>query len=159
MKGANCDRTAFARWRKPPPAIGSTLAQEQTYPVDVWRKRALGASYGCDRATFVAEIAGTWIGAVTGLANLCTPANGVPLHVAMFVAESERRSGVGVGLVDAAATWAKERGATRTARGVTLDKASAVTLNQRRHFCFSGAIRPRSHAAGHVEKEKVRQLQ
>jgi hypothetical protein len=26
-------------------------------------------------------------------------------------------------------------------------------------FCFSGAIRPRSHAAGLVEKEKVRQLQ
>jgi GNAT superfamily N-acetyltransferase len=93
------------------------------------------------------------------LGKLFTRANGVPLLVAMFVAESERRIGVGVRLVDTAASWAKECGATRLARWVTSDIASAATLYERCHFRFSGAIRPHSHAAGLVEKEMVRQLQ
>lgn len=142
-----------------PTAFGSTLAQEQAFPDDVWRERALGASFGCDRATFVAEINGTWIGAVTGLANQFTTANGVPLLAAMFVVASWRRRGVGVRLVDTVACWAQECGASQIALWVTSNNASAVALYKQCDFSFSGAAKSHSHATGLVETEMARQLQ
>ena len=48
-----------------PMAYSSTLAREQRYPDDVWRERAVGASIGCDRATFIAEHDGRWVGLAT----------------------------------------------------------------------------------------------
>jgi GNAT superfamily N-acetyltransferase len=81
-----------------PTAYGSTLAEEQAYSDDVWRERTLGASSGYDRATFIAECEGMWLATVTGLAKQFGLANGVPLLVAMFVAASARRQGIGVGL-------------------------------------------------------------
>jgi hypothetical protein len=45
-----------------PTAFGSNLAHEQGFPDDVWRERAIGASIGCDRATFIAERDCQWVG-------------------------------------------------------------------------------------------------
>jgi hypothetical protein len=50
-------------------AFGSTLAHEQGFADDVWRERAVGASVGCDRATFIAERDNQWVGLATGLAR------------------------------------------------------------------------------------------
>jgi GNAT superfamily N-acetyltransferase len=142
-----------------PTAFGSTLAQEQIYPEEVGRERALGSSSGCDRATFVAHAGGVWIGVVTGLANQFTSASAVPLLVAMFVVAPERRRGFGVRLVDTVAAWAQECGHSQLALWVTSDNASAVALYERCNFRFSGAIKPHSHAHGLVEKEMMRHLQ
>src|SRR5437879_1138270 len=68
-----------------PTAFGSTLAYEQGFPDDVWRERAIGASVGCDRATFIAEHDRQWVGLVTGLARQDDQENAGPLLVSMFV--------------------------------------------------------------------------
>lgn len=48
--------------REVPTAYGSTLAEEQAFSDAMWRERTLGASSGCERATFIAESEGVWLG-------------------------------------------------------------------------------------------------
>src|SRR5215467_11700539 len=45
-----------------PMAFGSTLAAEQAQPDEFWRRRAAGGAADDDRATFVAERDGAWVG-------------------------------------------------------------------------------------------------
>jgi len=141
-----------------PTAFGSTLAEEQSYSDEVWRDRALGASAGCDRATFVAEINSVWIGSVTGLANQFTTANGIPLLVAMFVVASERKQGVGVNLVTTVVSWARGCGAGQLALWIASENPAATALYERCEFHYTGAIKPHAHAPGLIEKEMIRQL-
>ncbi len=141
-----------------PTAFGSTLAEEQSYSEEVWRERALGASAGCDRATFVAEIKGVWIGSVTGLANQFTTANGIPLLVAMFVIASERKQGVGVNLVNTVISWARGCGAGQLALWIASDNPAATALYERCNFRYTGVTKPHSHSPGLIEKEMIRQL-
>lgn len=162
-------RIRFDEWREvrslrllalaeAPTAFGSTLAAEQAFSEDVWRERTLGASSGCDRATFIAEFEGVWIGAVTGLANQFAGANGLPLLVAMFVVASERGRGVGKKLVDNVSSWVRDCGANQLALLVTSDNASAIALYERCGFRFTGKTRPHLHADGLFEREMVRQF-
>ena len=141
-----------------PTAFGSTLAEEQSYSDEIWRERAVGASAGCDRATFVAEINGVWIGSVTGLANQFATENGLPLLVAMFVVASERKQGVGLALVNAVTSWARECGASQLALWLASDNLAAAALYERCNFRYTGVIKPHSHAPGLIEKEMIRKL-
>ena len=45
-----------------PMAFGSTLAGEQAQPDEFWRGRAAGGAADDDRATFIAECDGEWVG-------------------------------------------------------------------------------------------------
>jgi GNAT superfamily N-acetyltransferase len=141
-----------------PTAYGSTLAQEEAYSDEVWRERALGASSGCDRATFIAERDSIWIGTVTGLSNQDGITNGVTLLVAMFVVSSARRHGIGVELVDALSSWARNCGADQLALWVTSGNAPAVALYQRCSFQFTGEAKPLAHTPTLIERRMVRQL-
>src|SRR5262249_59456251 len=94
-----------------PWAFGSTLAREQAFDDRVWDERAAGGASGTDRATFVAERDGRWIGLATGLAD--APETSGATLVGMFVDAAERRRGIGAALVDAVATWARARGLAR----------------------------------------------
>jgi GNAT superfamily N-acetyltransferase len=131
-----------------PTAYGSTLAAEQAYSEDVWRERCLGTAQGCDRATFVAERDGTWLGTVTGLAGQPEETKQTTLLVAMFVAASVRREGLGVDLVSALTEWARDCGAKQIALWVTSDNDPAAALYGRCGFRFTGASKPHSHAVG-----------
>jgi len=141
-----------------PTAFGSTLVAEQAYADDVWQERALGASGGRDRATFIAELGGVWIGAATGLANQFVGVNGIPLLVAMFVAASERRQGVGLKLVNAVIPWARDCGAHHLALWVASNNLAAAALYEQCGFRFTGNTKPHPHAPELVEKEMLRQL-
>jgi len=141
-----------------PTAYGSTLAQEQSYSEEVWRERSLGTSSGCERATFVAERDGIWIGMVTGLANQQGETRESTLLVAMFVATSARREGIGVALVDALTSWARDCGANQIALWVTSDNDPAVSLYRRCGFRFTGVSKSHAHAPGLTEREMVRRL-
>ena len=141
-----------------PTAYGSTLAEEQAYSDDVWQERTLGASSGYDRATFIAECEGMWLATVTGLAKQFGLANGVPLLVAMFVAASARRQGMGIGLVDTVSSWARECGANQIALSVESGNGPAVAFYQRCGFRFTGEERPVAHTPTLIERQMVKHL-
>jgi GNAT superfamily N-acetyltransferase len=141
-----------------PTAYGSTLAEEQANSDDVWRERTIGASSGCDRATFIAECEGMWLATVTGLAKRFGSTNGVPMLVAMFVLASARRQGIGVGLVDIVSSWAREGGANQLALWVESGNGPAVALYQRCDFRFTGEEQPLAHTPTLIERQMVRQL-
>jgi GNAT superfamily N-acetyltransferase len=143
------------RWQMPQ----RRTAHEQSYSEKVWRERSLGASSGCERATFVAERDGAWIGMVTGLANQQGATKHSTLLVAMFVAASARREGIGVALVNALASWAQDCRAKQISLWVTSDNDVAASLYQRCGFGFTGATKPHTHAPGLTEREMVRRLQ
>ena len=141
-----------------PTAFGSTLAKEQAYSEEVWRERTFGASTGCDRAAFVAEREGGWIGAVTGLANQFATASGVPLLVAMFVAASVRRQGIGVALVDALTSWARDCGASQISLWVISNNDAGVALYQRMRLPVHRRSKPRTHVSRRSEPGSCRSI-
>jgi hypothetical protein len=63
-------------------AFGSTLAREQAFPESAWHERAAGGASGSDRATFVAEESGRFVGMATGVAD---DPDHSPMLIGMFV--------------------------------------------------------------------------
>jgi GNAT superfamily N-acetyltransferase len=141
-----------------PMAFGSTLTQEQRFPDEVWRERAVGASVGCDRATFIAERDGQWVGLATGLARRDDPENAGPLLVSMFVDGTARREGLGVALTEAVSAWARACGAARLTLWVTSGNDTAVALYQRCGFRPTGLTKPLDHTPTLAECEMIRDL-
>jgi GNAT superfamily N-acetyltransferase len=141
-----------------PMAFGSTLARELDYSDDIWRERAEGASAGCDRATFIAERDGRWVGSATCLAQLDKADSEGPLLVDMFVDTAERRAGVGAALVEAVCGWAQSCGAGRITLWATSGNDPAVALYRRCGFRATGAARPLAHTPTVNECEMTRDL-
>jgi GNAT superfamily N-acetyltransferase len=139
-------------------AFGSTLAVEQAFSDAVWRERAIGASTGCDRATFIAERDRHWLGLVTCLARQDGLEHAAPLLISMFVDNTVRRAGVGIRLIEAVSAWAQACGAARLSLWVTSGNAPAVALYQRCGFRAAGATRPLAHTPTLAECEMVREL-
>ena len=142
-----------------PMAFSSTLAHEQGFPDDVWRERAVGASVGCDRATFIAERNKQWVGLATGVTRQHDPEHASPLLVGMFVDSTARRLGVGVALIEAVSAWARACRAARLTLWVTSVNDSAIALYQRCGFRPTGVTRPLAHTPTLAECEMIRDLQ
>ncbi|MGI9523587.1 MAG: GNAT family N-acetyltransferase [Hyphomicrobiaceae bacterium] len=141
-----------------PTAYGSSLARELEFTNNVWRERAHGAASGCTRATFIAEDKRGWIGIATGLSEVFSEEEVVPLLVSMHVAPSARRKGIGMALIGAVTSWARSCGAGRIALWVTSDNQSAITLYRRCAFCFTGKVRTHSRCTDLVEEEMVQKF-
>jgi GNAT superfamily N-acetyltransferase len=141
-----------------PTAFSSTLAREQNYPDDVWHERALGASDGCDRATFIAEDDGRWVGLATGFARPDDPQRKGPSLVGMFVDGPARRAGVGAALVQAVSAWARACGAERLGLWVTIGNDPAVALYRHCGFRPTGMTKPLPHSPAYVECEMMLDL-
>jgi GNAT superfamily N-acetyltransferase len=139
-------------------AFGSTLAHEQGFQDDVWRERAVSASVGCGRATFIAERDKQWVGLVTGLARQDDPENAGRLLVSMFVDSTARRAGVGVALIEAVSAWARACGSARLTLWVTSGNEPAIALYQRCGFRPTGVTRPLAHTSALAEREMIRNL-
>ena len=141
-----------------PMAFGSTLAHEQGFADDAWRERAVGASVGCDRATFIAERDNQWVGLATGLAHPDDRENVGPRLIGMFVDSTARRLGVGGALIEAVAAWARACGAAHLTLWVTSGNDPAVALYQRCGFRSTGVTRPLAHTPSLAECEMIRDL-
>ncbi|HZU77994.1 MAG TPA: GNAT family N-acetyltransferase [Dehalococcoidia bacterium] len=102
-----------------PEALGGSAQEAAAWPEAVWRQRAAPAP---DRATFVAEDGGAWLGVVVAEHEpaQADTAPSVLLH-SLWVDPVARRRGVGRQLVEAVVAWAAER----RARSVVLDVAEA----------------------------------
>lgn len=133
-----------------PTAFGATYATEVAYPDEVWRSRAEGASAGCNRATFVAEQDGQWLGLVTGLRALN---EAHALLVSMFVERAVRGMGVGDDLVRQVEHWARDCGATALTLLVTAGNDPAIALYRRCGFRMTGTTQPLGHTPTLTEHE------
>src|SRR5262245_23589493 len=89
-----------------PMAFGSTLAAEQTRPDEFWRGRAAGGAADDDRATFITERHGAWV----GIGTCVLEGGGVGARPAwifgMWVDPAVRRQGTAQALLRALAGWA-----------------------------------------------------
>jgi len=141
-----------------PMAFGSSLAHEQGFPDGIWNERAVGAATGCDRATFIAERDGQWVGMVTGLPRDEEPEDASKLLVSMFVDMMARRSGIGVKLVDSLSAWAAACGADRMMLWVTDGNDPALALYRRCGFRPTGVRKPLSHTPTLAECEMILRL-
>jgi len=142
-----------------PTAFGSTLAREEAFPESVWHERASAGAAGSDRATFVAEQDGQWIGLATGLAeDPEDPELPGPVLVGMFVDRAERRRGVGVALVEAVSDWARQRGAARLSLWVFPSNEPGIALYTRCGFRLTGETKSLDRAPTLTELRMTRVL-
>ena len=142
-----------------PMAFGSTLSREAAFPEHVWQERAEGGASGADRATFIAERDGEWIGLATGLAtDPDAPNDTRPVLVGMFVAPSWRERGVGAALVDAVVAWARERRAIGLCLWVTATNSPAIALYYKCGFQRTGEHKPLAHFPSLTEFRMIRDL-
>ena len=128
-----------------PAAFLRSLAEEEAYGDDVWIGRAAARD---DRRTFVCEDGGELVGTATGFRE----GDDVYL-VAMWVAPSHRRRGVGRGLVGRVVEWAREQAARRVVLEVNARLAPAVGLYEQAGFRPTGGRSPLPTDAGRCALE------
>jgi GNAT superfamily N-acetyltransferase len=128
-----------------PMAFGSTLAREQAFPESVWRERAAAGAAGNERATFVAEDGGEWVGSAAGMLDSEGTGERPVWVVGMWVDPAVRGRGVGGRLLGAIAGWARQRDADVLNLQVTETNAPAIALYERLGFRASGETQPLPH--------------
>jgi GNAT superfamily N-acetyltransferase len=141
-----------------PMAFGSTLREEAGFAEEIWHSRASRGASEDDRATFVAERSGDWVGIATGLAQDPDGGAGAVL-VGMFVAPEARRVQVGMSLVKAVIGWAQARGERQLRLWVTDTNAPALALYRRAGFRPTGRSRPVPHTPSLSELEMIRDVE
>jgi GNAT superfamily N-acetyltransferase len=113
------------------------LALEQTYAPSYWRERARNGAARPDLAIFVALDEVAWIGIAEGVVSEDPSTAEVE---GMWVDASWRRRGVGLGLVDAVAGWARAAGLARLGLWVREENAGAIGLYARAGFVRTGEV-------------------
>jgi GNAT superfamily N-acetyltransferase len=126
-------------------AFGSTLVREQAFPESAWHERAVGGASGSDRATFVAEESGRFVGMATGVARHPDDPDHSPMLIGMFVDSTQRGRGVGVALVDSVTEWARTLGAQDLYLWATSTNRPAIALYGKCGFRQIGEARPLGH--------------
>ena len=124
--------------RDAPYAYGSWFAREAEFADEVWDDRVAESDAGHAAAVFVAVEDGRLVGMAGGDVHQDEPAT-VTLW-GTWVDPAVRRGGIGRGLVEAVAAWARERGADQMTVRVTDTKATlpAVTLYRKLGFVETG---------------------
>jgi len=141
-----------------PMAFGSSLAREAAFPDSTWNERASGGAAGSDRATFIAEDAGQWVGMATGVASHPDGSDHSPMLISMFVDSSQRGRGVGAALVERVTEWARGLGASSLYLWATATNRPAIALYERCGFTLTGETRPLEHTPSLREVAMVRDL-
>ena len=131
-----------------PYAFSSTLAREQQFTEELWRRRTQSG------AVFAA-----WSGAqIAGLATARLDAEGWQL-LGMWVHRGLRGTGIAGALVDAVCAHARDAGAAGITLWVTDVNARAAAFYARMGFVPTGVRQPvRPEEPGHSESQLVRDL-
>jgi GNAT superfamily N-acetyltransferase len=128
--------------RDAPGAFAETYESAVAEPPSYWQAFADGSEAADDKVNFVAEgDDGGWLG--LGAAFLYEDDPAAAGFVAMWVDPSARGQGVGRGLLDALAAWARSRGATTAVIWHTEGNAAAEHLYRAWGFDPTGTRRPR----------------
>jgi GNAT superfamily N-acetyltransferase len=128
-----------------PLAFGSTLAQEEAFPESAWHERAAGGAAGSERATFVAEADGRWVGLANGVAHHPEGPRHSPMLIGMFVDATQRGQGVGAALVERVTEWARTLPVQHLYLWATSTNRPAIALYERCGFTPTGEDRPLEH--------------
>ena len=139
-------------------AFGSNLAREQAFPDSTWHERASGAASGLDRATFIADDGGRWVGMATGVAHHPDGPEHSPMLISMFVDTSHRGQGVGAALVERVTEWGRVLGGRSIHLWATSTNRPAIALYERCGFTLTGKTRPLEHTPSLREVAMVRDL-
>ena len=109
-------------------------------PPEFWQERTAAVALGESAAQFVAESGREWFGTVTVLSAEARGSDDVARAslVAVYVRPSQRGRGILDALVDAAATWAGDAGATEFVLEVHEDNARAQRAYARLGFARTG---------------------
>ena len=138
-----------------PMAFGSTLAAEQVQPDEFWRSRAAGGAADDDRATFIAERDGVWVGIGTCVLEAGGAGERPAWIFGMWVDPAVRRQGTAQALLRALAGWALERGADVLNLHVTATNGPAIALYERLGFHATGVTEPLPHTPSVPENHMV----
>jgi GNAT superfamily N-acetyltransferase len=139
-------------------AFGSNLAREEAFTESTWHERAAGAASGAERATFIAEEAGRWVGMATGVAHHPDGPEHSPMLISMFVESSQRGRGVGAALVERVTEWARALGAESLHLWATSTNRPAIACYERCAFTLTGQSRPLEHTPSLREVAMARDL-
>jgi GNAT superfamily N-acetyltransferase len=139
-------------------AFGSSLAREETFPDSTWHERAAGGASGLERATFIADDDGRWVGMASGVAHHPDGEDHSPMLIGMFVDPSQRGRGVGAALVERVTTWVRSLGPARLFLWATATNRPAIALYERCGFTPTGETRPLAHTPSLREVCMVRRL-
>jgi ribosomal protein S18 acetylase RimI-like enzyme len=141
-----------------PYAFMSTLAREQDFDEQTWRRRLASPV----AATFLAWVDGYPAGTATGKVDNPEDEFTVPgawQLVGMWVAPDVRGTGVAAALVETVAGYAGEQGADTLVLWVTEVNDRAQAFYRRLGFSPTGARQPvRPDEPDHMELQMVRQL-
>jgi GNAT superfamily N-acetyltransferase len=142
-----------------PEAFSATHAEEAGRPDAFWQERTRGGATLDDRATFVAEIEGSWVGLVSCLLFEPAGLGARPAWVvSMWVDPGARKQGVGQALIGRLVDWARERDVDVLNLLVTEGNAPAIGLYERLGFHAHGPYRPHPHMAHLRDVHMVRAL-
>jgi ribosomal protein S18 acetylase RimI-like enzyme len=141
-----------------PTAFGSTLVAERAQPDEFWRERAAGGATDEDRATFIAERDGGWVGISTCLLQQEGVGERPAWVFGMWVDPAARREGVAQALLRTMASWARVRGADVLNLQVTETNAPAVALYEGLGFRATGVTEPLRHTPSLRENHMVCRL-
>jgi GNAT superfamily N-acetyltransferase len=123
-----------------PHAFYSSLAEEESRPLEEWERHAASLAGSGDEAMFVGVERGRWVGMAGAVLNPAKP--GTATTWAGWVDPTARKRGLGVALVEAVAGWARQRGASRLELAVAETNESAMAFCRRAGFRPTGEVKP-----------------
>ncbi|MGE3536626.1 MAG: N-acetyltransferase family protein [Candidatus Tectimicrobiota bacterium] len=128
-----------------PLAFSSNLAHEQAQPAAFWQERAAGGATDEQRATFIAERQGIWLGLVTCVRTTAGAGQRPAWVLGMWVNPTARRQRVAQALLRLLIAWARQHEVDVLNLHVTSSNTSAIALYQRLGFQATGTSRPLPH--------------
>lgn len=126
--------------REAPAAFAETFEEAHERPAERWTEWTRAGATAETHVTVVAVDGERWIGMV--VARLLADVPGTAWLAGLWVDPTVRRAGVGSGLIEAVAAWARERGADRLDLSVTVGNEPAGALYAYAGFVETGHRRP-----------------
>jgi ribosomal protein S18 acetylase RimI-like enzyme len=123
-----------------PTAFGRTYAEESLLTDSDWLNRSVSWNNGHSSIAYLAMAGDVPCGIVAGRLDAQNPQQAHLLS--MWVAEPQRRTGLGTLLVDAIRIWAEQRGVQQLMLDVTSNNPTAMRFYERLGFTQNGVTEP-----------------
>lgn len=123
-----------------PAAFAASFADSSDEPAERWSAWTTTGATSETHVTLVADDGGLWLGMVVG--RMLPDVPGSAWLEALWVDPHARRAGLGSGLIEAVAAWARDRGASMLELSVTGGNEPAAAVYAHSGFHETGRRRP-----------------